>query len=352
MARTLIIGASVSGADTYTLFRKSGDRYIKIKSSNTLYFDLLSLGAEDGDYVVQASGEGYKTSAYSNIVSYVNPGISTPDTPTEPEDYYESFVLDGVTVKFTSATSTWSAWVAQHDSEPYTYQTIAGSAYKDQGIYGVSFAITLGTNYAYVTDLASMTKVLSSDNIIAGGEYATMAYTLGQSVPDSEVEEDPDTPESGGSSGEESGEESGGNSGSSGDTGGGDTGGEDSEDEDTTITDEEAAAASEALIGTWYLNEVLEWPSTGTSINFAGFSTLTALDSPLQLISITCTPTTVTAYAFDPSNAAQSNEVLYENGAWVDQAYRTLTITSTNTVNNQVILDFLAWIQVNGVKQN
>lgn len=93
MAYTIIRGKAVSGADTYKLYKIQGSSYEEKATSSRLHFDLLALGASDGEYVVKAFGTGYQESNYSNSVKYTkpateeipdtsDPGTSDPDTPS------------------------------------------------------------------------------------------------------------------------------------------------------------------------------------------------------------------------------------------------------------------------------
>jgi hypothetical protein len=86
MAYTIIRGKAVSGADTYKLYKIQGSSYEEKATSSRLHFDLLALGASDGDYVVKAFGKGYQASNYSNLVSYTKPATEEiPDTPIVPD---------------------------------------------------------------------------------------------------------------------------------------------------------------------------------------------------------------------------------------------------------------------------
>lgn len=92
MAYTIIRGKAVSGADTYKLYKQQGSSYTKVAESSRLHFDLLALGASDGEYVVKAFGTGYQESDYSNPVSYTKPATeeipdtSDPDTTETPTE--------------------------------------------------------------------------------------------------------------------------------------------------------------------------------------------------------------------------------------------------------------------------
>lgn len=69
---TYIKGAAVPNATTYELYNRVGDMYIKLATSNTIEFNLDSLGLTPGEYLlsVKATADDFEDSDKSNEIYF------------------------------------------------------------------------------------------------------------------------------------------------------------------------------------------------------------------------------------------------------------------------------------------
>lgn len=70
---TYIRGTEVANATTYELYNRIGETHIKLATSNSLEFNLDTLGLPAGEYIlsVKATAEDFEDSDKSNELHYI-----------------------------------------------------------------------------------------------------------------------------------------------------------------------------------------------------------------------------------------------------------------------------------------